>query len=144
MAVRKTPAQGAAKWVQGVQNGGNAWNAGTQAVAASPMAAAAAQAPKAIANYTNSLRAGGPWVTTMQSYSLGTWKQRCAAAAAAGRYAAGAAKGQPKMLAFLTAAQPVYGMMRDEAVRVGVAGGGPVQKVGAALQVLMAAKGTFR
>jgi len=144
MARIKTPAAGAAKWQQGVQNGAAAWSAGITAVTDSPMAAAAAQAPKAITNYTRALRPGGPWVTAMANYPIATWKSRCAAAAARGAYGAGAAKGQPKMLAFLTAAQITYMNMRQASQAVGAAGGGPTQKVAAALQVLMDAKGSFR
>ena len=70
----KTAAEAAPKYQAGVSGGGSAWNKGIQQCPSNPMALASAQAPKAIANYTDALRPGGEWVTRMSQMPVIAWK----------------------------------------------------------------------
>lgn len=129
----KTVQQIVANWQKGMSGASLAYTQGTAAVQASPMAAAAAQAQKALANYSASINSG-QWAAKLNATSIQYWKSQCAAAAA--KLTMGATKGTPSYTAAITALQPVYAQMRAASQ---AAGDDPVAKAGAALRVLIAA-----
>ncbi len=96
----KTVAQMAAAWAAGVRSAGTAWNNGIQQYAGNPMQAAAAQADKAVANYS---AAKGKMVARLNATPVGFWKSQAAASQV--NYTNGATKGLPKMTAALTTLQ---------------------------------------
>ncbi len=120
------------KWQQGMAQAGPAYTQGTGAVQQSPMAAAAAQAQKAQANYNNAL-SSGQWANSLNATPISYWKSQCAGAAA--KLASGAQKGTPKYTAAITALQPVYQQMKQASQS---AGPSPIAKATAALTVLLA------
>lgn len=120
------------KWQQGMAQAGQAYTAGTAAVTQSPMAAAAAQANKALANYNNAINSG-QWAASLNSTPISYWKSQCAGAAA--KLASGATKGTTSYTAAITALQPVYAQMKQAS---NAAGDNPIAKATAALTVLLA------
>jgi hypothetical protein len=130
-----TPAQMAAKWLAGMQNGGQKWAQGCSGTNKNLFELALAQAPQAAINFGKAVSPGGAWHNAMTNGQMATWKQACSAAATAGRFAQGGQKGQAKYLKFANNAQPVYQQMRAAAG----AAQGPIAKVSAALNVLIAA-----
>lgn len=120
-----------ANWQRGMGQAGAAYTAGTAAVTASPMAAAAAQQQKAIMNFTAALQSG-QWAAKLNATSMQYWKQQCAQAAA--KLSQGAQKGQAKYTAAINALQPVYQEMRNAA---DAAGTDPIARSSAALAVLI-------
>lgn len=120
------------KWQQGMAQAGQAYAAGTAAVTQSPMAAAAAQANKALANYNNAINSG-QWAASLNGTPISYWKSQCAGAAA--KLASGATKGTPSYTAAITALQPVYAQMKQAS---NAAGDNPIAKAAAALTVLIA------
>jgi hypothetical protein len=129
----KTTQQIVANWQKGMASAGAAYTAGINAVVNSPMAAAAAQAQKAMANY-NAALSSGQWANSLNNTSLSYWKSQASAAAA--KLSMGATKGTPKYTAAINALQPVYQQMRAASA---AAGTDPVAKASAALTVLIAA-----
>lgn len=128
----KTVQQIVQKWQQGMASAGSAYQAGTSAVQQSPMAAAAAQANKAAANYANAINSG-QWAASLNATPISYWKSQCAGAAA--KLASGATKGTPKYTQAITALQPVYAQMKAASQ---AAGDNPIAKATAALTVLIA------
>lgn len=128
----KTVQQIVQKWQQGMAQAGAAYSQGTGQVQASPMAAAAAQANKALANYSNAV-SSGQWAQSLNSTPISFWKSQCAGAAA--KLASGATKGTPKYTAAMTQLQPVYAAMKQASAS---AGPSPIAKATAALTVLLA------
>lgn len=129
----KTLQQIVQKWQNGMAQAGAAYTQGTGAVQNSPMAAAAAQAPKALANYSNAINSG-QWAASLNSTPISFWKSQCAGAAA--KLASGATKGTPKYSAAIQNLLPVYQQMKSASQ---AAGSNPIAKATAALQVLIAA-----
>lgn len=134
-AVPPTPQQQAAKWLAGMQNGGARWADGCNSTQKNLFQNALEKSAQAAANYTRSVQAGGSWAMAMSVGSMGAWKTACSNASKAGRFSQGGQKGQAKYQKFATNAQPVYMGMKAAAAAVD----GPIAKVTAALQVLMAA-----
>lgn len=130
-----TPQQMAKDWASGMQTGGARWAQGCQQTQVNLFERALQQAPQAAANYAKAVAPGGSWQNAMNNGNVSQWKSQCAAAAAAGRFAQGGAKGLVKYAKFAQNAQPVYNDMRAAAN----AAQGPIAKVTAALQVLIAA-----
>lgn len=120
-------------WKQGMASAGANYTTGTAAVTSSPMAAAAAQQDKAVANYTNALMSG-QWAASLQATTMQYWKAQCAQAAS--KLAAGATKGATKYQNAIAALQPTYAAMRAAS---DAAGDDPIAKATAALMVIMAA-----
>jgi hypothetical protein len=131
--VAKAIATIVANWQKGMQGASAAYVQGTGAVQQSPMAAAAQQAPKAMANYNASLQSGA-WAAKLNSVPISFWKSQCAAAAQ--KLQMGATKGTPKYQAAITALIPTYAAMKQAAQ---ANGGTPGQKAAAAIDVLVAA-----
>lgn len=135
MAAGITPAQQAQKWLTGMQQGGARWAQGCASTDKNLFQLALAQAPMAQQNYAKALAPGGSWTNAMTNGNMAGWKTACNVAAQAGRFAQGGAKGQSAYTKFANKAQPVYEAMRAAAN----AAQGPIAKVTAALQVIMAA-----
>jgi len=118
-------AQIVSKWKAGLSNASQAYVAGTGAVTSSPMAAAAAQAPKAAQNYANAVNSGR-WAASLTAVPLSYWKNQCSIASQ--KLGVGAQKGEQKYAA---------GMQRTQAARDGMraasqqAGGGEAGMVAA-------------
>ena len=104
MAV-KTAAQAAQNWQQGFGAAGQKWAQGIQNTTVNPMALAAAQLPKAIANYTAAAQPGGAMATGLAAAQPSYWKSQCAAAS--GKLAQGATKGAAKYAKAAGALQPI-------------------------------------
>lgn len=121
------------RWQRGLQGAGPAYTQGTAGVQQSPMAKAAAQAQKALTNYSASIQSG-QWAEKLNQTSMPYWKQQCAQAAA--KLSQGAAKGMTKYTNAINALQPVYAQMRAAS---DAAGDDPIAKATAALQVIIAA-----
>ena len=85
----KTPAIGAQRYTQGVQQGGARWQQGIQATQLNPMALAAAQVAKALQNYAGRLNDNGPngWVARLNATPVSFWKSQAGSAAALQKYA---------------------------------------------------------
>jgi hypothetical protein len=130
-----SPQTMAQRWLNGMQQGGTRWAQGCQQTQANLFERALQQAPQAAANYAKAVAPGGSWQNAMNNGNVAQWKSQCAAAAAAGRFAQGGAKGQGKYMKFAQNAQPVYADMRAAAAQAQ----GPIAKVTAALQVLIQA-----
>ena len=128
----KTPQQMVANWQAGMQQGGQKWLAGINALGINPLTQAIAAKSKMIQNWNNVMN-GTAWDEAMGSISLQQWKQACQGALQ--KFQMGAAKGQAKYQKFANAAQPVYAAMRAAADSAS----GPIAKVSAALQVLLQA-----
>lgn len=129
----KTVQQIVSNWQKGMAGAGQAYQQGTGAVQASPMAAAAQQAQKALVNYSNAINSG-QWAAKLNATPISYWKSQCAGASA--KLASGATKGTPKYTQAITALQPVYAAMKQASMQ---AGDDPIAKAGAALAVLIAA-----
>ncbi len=129
----KTAAEQTAAWKAGMAKGGAKWSQGVQQTTKNPMALAAAQADKMLANVSNAVTSG-MWAQKLNATPVSFWRQQCQNAQAS--FAQGGNKGETKYNAFATQAQAtIYPAMRQA---VAAAGSDPVAKVGAALQVLMA------
>lgn len=135
MAVPLTPAQQAQKWAAGMQIGGTRWAQGCASTDKNLFALALEQSAQAQANYAKAVAAGGSWANAMAQGNMQEWKSKVNAAAGAGRFAQGGEKGKNKYAKFAAKAAPVYQAMRAAADGAQ----GPVAKVTAALNVLMAA-----
>lgn len=129
----KTVQQIVSNWQKGMAAAGAAYTQGTAAVQSSPMAAAAAKADKAQANYVAAIQSG-QWAAKLNATPISFWKSQCAAAAA--KLTMGATKGTPKYTKAIQDLQPVYAAMKQASAN---AGDDPVAKAGAALRVLIAA-----
>ena len=101
----KTTAQILANWQKGMAAAGPAYVQGTGATTSNPMQLAAAQAQKAVQNYSNSLTSG-QWAAKLNATPVSYWKSQCAGAAQ--KLAMGAQKGGPKYQAAIQALQPIY------------------------------------
>ena len=130
--VVKSAALSAQKWQQNFSASGPAYQQGINNVQQSPMAAAAAQVQKAVQGYTEVLN-NGSWASALNNVSLASWKAACAAGMA--KFALGATKGAPKMLAFQQRFNPIYQQASDAAA----AATGSMAKYQAAYNVLVAA-----
>lgn len=119
-------------WMTGMQLGGAKWLAGINAYTGNPMALAAQQAPKAMANYSKVL-SNGSWAAKLNSTPVATWKQGASMGQA--KFASGAAKGQIKYQAYATAFAPVWQQMAQASQS---AGGGQAG-MNAAYQIQVAA-----
>ncbi len=128
----KTVQQIVNNWQRGMAGAGQAYAAGTGAVQSSPMAAAAAQAQKALQNYSAAI-SSGQWANSLNATSISYWKSQCAGAAA--KLASGATKGTPKYTKAINDLIPVYAQMKQASMS---AGDDPVAKASAALRVLLA------
>lgn len=129
----KTAQEAASAFVAGMAGAGARYTQGTAAVVNSPMAAAAAKADKAMANYMAALQSG-QWAAKLNATPISLWKAQCAAASA--RLASGAQKGQQKYMAAIQALQPTYQAMQAASAS---AGDDPAAKAAAAINVLVAA-----
>jgi len=128
----KTPQQMIQNWQQGMQQGGNKWLAGINGVGQNPLHQAVAAKQKMIANWVAVMN-GSSWDQAMNAWTTGQWKTACQNALQ--KFQMGAAKGLGKYTNFANKAQPVYAAMKAAAQ----AANGPIGKVTAALQVLLAA-----
>jgi hypothetical protein len=127
-----TPAQIAAKWQAGVQRSGTAWNQGIQSYAGNPMAAAAAKADTAVANYA---AAKDRMVAGLNNTSVSFWKSQSAASQQ--NYTQGATKGAPAYTKAITVLSAnVWPGMKAASQ---AAGGGPAGAA-AAIQYAIEAK----
>lgn len=84
----------ASKWKNGVAGAASRWVAGIQGYQGNPMEMAAAQADKAVANYS---AAKDRMVAKLRATSTSVWKSQAAASQA--NYTQGATKGLPKYTA---------------------------------------------
>lgn len=129
----KSPQEAGQNFVKGMSGAAQKYAQGTGAVTSSPMAAAAAQAQKALQNYTAAI-SSGQWAAQLNATPISYWKSQCAAAGS--KLASGAQKGLTKYVAAITALQPTYAAMKQASV---AAGDDPGAKAAAAINVLVAA-----
>lgn len=108
---------------------------GVNAVTVSPMQLAAAQADKAVTNYT-SVITGGAWAAALNAVPISTYKTN--AVAMAGRLGTGAQKAAPKYSRFLDKFAPVWDEMKAASKAIPGSGiAAAQQRANAALQILM-------
>lgn len=129
----KSAQEAGANFVKGMGAAGSRYTQGTGGVTASPMAAAAAKADKALQNYTAAI-SSGQWAASLNATPISYWKSQCAANA--GKLAQGAQKGLAKYVAAIQALQPTYAAMKQASM---AAGDDPGSKAAAAINVLVAA-----
>lgn len=132
MAV-KSAQQAVQNWQQGIAQGGAKYAAGINAVTESPMAAAAAQQDKMLANVTQAVTSGR-WANALNNTSMAFWKTQ--AANAQSKWSAGAQKGLTK---FTASAQKMQGVWQAAQNAAKAAGSDPVARFTAAMQVMQAA-----
>lgn len=133
MAV-KTIQAGQQNYVKGMAGASAAYTAGTAAVTVNPMQLAAAQLPKAIANYT-AAASNGTMAAALNAVSISDWK--AATAAAGPRLASGGQKGASKWAKKIAPYAQVWAQMKPAAQ---AAGDDPIAKYAAALAVLQNVK----
>ena len=138
MAV-KTAAQAAQNWQQGFGAAGQKWAQGVQNTTVNPMALAAAQLPKAIANYTAAAQPGGAMATGLAAAQPSYWKSQCAAAS--GKLAQGATKGAAKYAKAAGALQPSWQQASDAAAQARASGQDSLSVFAASMAVMKASKG---
>jgi len=123
----------AGKWQQRMAQAGPAYSAGVNGTTKNPMQLAAAQLPKALANYTNAIQSG-QMAEKLNSTPVAYWKSQSSAAAP--KLGQGAMKGQAKYIAAITRLQPVWANMKQASI---AAGDDPGAKAAAAINILVAA-----
>lgn len=128
----KSAAVAVQKWQQGFSQAGPAYQAGIAAVNSSPMAAAAAQASKAVANFSAVVN-NGSWAASLNAVPLSAWKAACQQGVA--KFSMGAQKGLPKMQAYAQKFQPIWQQASDAAANAT----GSIGKFTAAMNVMVAA-----
>lgn len=102
MAVKATAAAAAAAWQSGFSGAAAKYEAGINAVTTAPGQLAAAQKNAYVAGVQNNANI---WASKVAAVDLQTWKN-AATTTGSQRLQTGAAKGQPKMQAFMTAFLP--------------------------------------
>lgn len=138
MAVKKSPAEAAKNWSDRFGASGASYTAGINAVQTAPGQLAAAQKGLYVANVT---AAANTWATKVASISLQDWKN-AATTTGAQRLATGAAKGAPKMQAFMVSYLPKLSGIVDSLPPRGQFSQN-VQRLNTYLTQLHEAKGTF-
>ena len=103
------------------------------------MALAAAQLPKAVANYTAAAQPDGAMSKGLLAANPSYWKSQCQAAT--GKLAQGATKGAPKYLKAAQALQPYWQQSSDSAAAARAAGSDPLTVFAASMKVMQTAKG---
>lgn len=131
MAAALTPQAELQKWQTRLAAAGPAYTAGTAAVTASPMAAAAAKGDAMLAGVTAAVTSGR-WAAKLNAVPISTWKSQCAIGAS--KLSAGAQKGAVKMAAAIQKAGPIRTAQTQAAA---AAGTDPVAKFSAALTAQM-------
>lgn len=106
-----TPQQVSEKWQRNTAGAVQSYQAGINAVQASPMEAAAAQADRYVAGVTRSVNEG-KYQAGLRRVSLAQWKQ-AASTKGAQRLADGSKLAQPKMEAFMNQFLPYVRQVAD-------------------------------
>lgn len=133
-------ANAVAKWSRNTAGATQAYKDGINAVTESPMALAAAQAPKAAQNYAEAINSGR-WAQRLQSVPLEVWKQQSANVGAS-RLASGVQKGTAKMQAALTKFAPAYEQAKQAARAItGTGEAAAMEKVAVVYRILKQAAG---
>ena len=114
------PAQATAKWARNLGGASQSYVDGINGFTENPMQLAAAQADKALQNYTDAI-ASGRWSAKLGSMSRDQWAGP-AIKVGAQRLVSGVAKGTPKMQAALTKFAPAYESARQAARSIGGSG----------------------
>lgn len=102
MAVKATPTSAAANWNQGFGAAGPAYEAGIDAVTVAPGQLAANQVNAYVQGVQQNAKI---WASKVAAVDINTWKN-AAKTTGSQRLASGAAKGQPKVAAFMQAFLP--------------------------------------
>jgi hypothetical protein len=127
----KTAAQIAQAWQAGMAGKAGNYSTGVQNTTVNPMALAAAQVDKAVANYS---AAAPQMAAKLNATPVAYWKSQSVAGAQ--KWAAGAAKGLPKYTAAMTKLTAIYPGMKQASD----AAGGGAQGAAAAITYLQQAK----
>lgn len=134
----RTPQQIAQRWSTGIAGAGQAYKDGIQGVTENPMAKAAANLDKAAARYQDAV-SSGRMAASLNAVPVAFWKTQCSNGAS--KLTSSGTKGAPKMEKFAKNATPIWQGMKAAAAS---APDDPKAKFGAAIDVLMAAKGTLK
>lgn len=133
MGAKKTTAEMATAWQQGMNGASARYTKGINQTTVNPMEAAAAQKDKAVANFAAALNSG-QWSDRLRSTPVSYWKSQAVNNAA--RLGTGAQKALPKFTKAMQDLAPVHDEMRAASAS---AGSDPIAKASAALRVLIAA-----
>lgn len=96
----KTPQQAAAKWDASTALGGQTWSDNLNSTTKPIVAAAVAQAPVAISNYSRALAPGGVWARRLEA--VGDAGIKAAVRNSVQQYQSGVTRAQPKFLSAIT------------------------------------------
>jgi hypothetical protein len=107
-----TPDQIASKWGRNTKGAVQSYKDGVMAVSSSPMEAAAAQADKAVQNFSAAITSGR-WANNLRKVKLGDW-QNAAVNKGADRIPAGVTQAMPKVIAFNQVWQPLMQQAKRE------------------------------
>ncbi len=129
---QSTATQAAANWKAGTAGAGQKWSQGIANCQVNPMQLAAAQADKAVANYS---AAKDRMVSGLNATSVQTWKSQ--AAASQSNYTQGATKGLSK---YTQAATKMASQVWPAMKQASAAAGGGVAGMTAAYEVMQTAK----
>lgn len=113
-------ANATAKWARNTGGARQSYIDGINSTSENPMALAAAQADKALANYTEAI-SSGRWASKLNSTPVEFWRKQ-ATTVGATNLTSGVAKGTPKMQAALTKFAPAYEQARMAARAIGGSG----------------------